>query len=148
MAKGLVKGKAEMDMGAGYKVVCESGGKQFILDEPKSIGGTDLGMNPLEALLNALGACKCVVAKLTAKQQGFNLDSISVECTGTFDSDGFKGLNSNAKIGLSEIETVYNIKTSASQEETEKFIAFVDSHCPVNDTIGNSPKLSHKVKRL
>ena len=32
------------------------------MDEPPSLGGTDTGMNPVEALLAALGSCQAIVA--------------------------------------------------------------------------------------
>jgi len=145
MGKAIFKANAVLDMNTGLKVVCESGGKEIILDEPEGLGGTDLGMNPIEALLNALGACKCIVTRLAAKSMGIPLESLSIECKGTLDPDGFQDINPNAKIGLSEIETVFHIKSSANDADIEKLIAYVDSHCPVNDTIKNPPALSRKI---
>ncbi|MDT2069594.1 OsmC family protein, partial [Enterococcus faecalis] len=49
------------------------------MDEPKNLGGSDEGMNPIEALLASLGACKVIVARSFAKVQGINLNDIRVE---------------------------------------------------------------------
>ena len=140
MAEKKPKATAEIDLGEGYKIVCEASGKQIVVDEPVSFGGTDLGMNPLEVLLSGLGACKCVIAKMLAKKKRLQLDYLSIECTGTFDPE--------KKVGLSDIETVFHIKSPASDEELEKFMELVDNNCPVNDTIKNSPSLSHRLQRV
>ncbi len=131
--------KSEINLGKGFKVTCEASGKKIIADEPVSFGGTDLGMNPIELLLSGLGACKSIISKMLAEKKGLKLDYLAVECTGGFDSK---------KVGLSEIETVFNIKSDASDEELEKFVTLVENNCPVNDTIKNSPKLSHKINRV
>ncbi len=148
MANMTFSGKADLESISGLKVNCEARGKQFVLDEPEALGGTDIGMNPIEALLAALGACKCIVAKMSADKMGIKLDSISVECHGVLDPAGFTGSNPEAKIGLSNIESVYTIKTSASEEEIKKLVDFVDTHCPVNDTIQNPPSMSHSIKYI
>ncbi len=148
MADSKLKGKAELESVKGLKVNCEARGKTFVLDEPKDLGGSDAGMNPIESMLASLGACKCIVTKIAAQKMGINLEGVSVECEGTMDFGGFMGTNPDAKIGLSNIESVYTIKSSSSDEEIEKLIAFVDTHCPVHDTILNSPSLSHVIKRV
>lgn len=41
----------------GLAVESEVRGFKMVLDEPKEMGGTNKGMNPVEALLCALGSC-------------------------------------------------------------------------------------------
>ena len=84
----------------GMKVSCTSRNFGFILDEPKNLGGSDEGMNPIEALLASLGACKVIVARSFAKVQGINLNDIRVEIDGVLDPDGFIGKNKAAKIAI------------------------------------------------
>ncbi len=148
MSKMKLIGTATLADVSGVKVNCEARGKTFVLDEPAQLGGTDEGMNPIEALLSSLGACKCIVTKMVAGKMGIPLESVSVECTGLLDPEGFTGANPDAKIGLSEISSVFNIKSSASKEEIEKLVEFVDVNCPVNDTIQNSPSMSHSINYL
>lgn len=133
------KAKAEIDLGEGFKIECEASGKKIIVDEPVSFGGTDLGMNPIEVLLSGLGACKCVISKMLAKKKGLKLDYLAVECIGAF---------SSGKVGLSEIETIYHIKSDASDEELEKFMTLVDNNCPVNETLKNPLPITHKLIRV
>ena len=142
MADGIIVGKAKIK--DGLKVECEAGKHSFYLDEPPQAGGTDEGMNPLEALLSALGACKSIIARMSASKMGIKFDELQVECKGTMDFDGVTGKNPNAKIGLKNIETTYIFKTSASKEEIDRLVDYVDTHCPVMDTIVNTPLHSHK----
>ena len=50
----------------GMRVESEARGFKVIADEPKNLGGTDTGMNPVETLLCALGACQCMTARFFA----------------------------------------------------------------------------------
>lgn len=129
----------------GMQVECLARDHKFILDEPKSLGGTDVGMNPVEAVLVALGACKCIVARSFAKIHKIDLQDFFVELEGDLDPNGFLGKDKNAKIGFSEIRSNIYIKSNSSKEDIEKFVEFVDKTCPVADTLAHSPKLLTKL---
>lgn len=133
--------KSATKLTEGMKVECVARNHTILLDEPKELGGTDTGMNPVEAVLSALGACKCIVARCFAKAHGIDLQDFHIELEGDLDPDGFMGKNKDAKIGFSEIRSKIYIKSSSSKEDIEKFVEFVDRTCPVADTLTNSPKL-------
>lgn len=123
----------------GLKVSCTSRNFEFILDEPKSLGGSDEGMNPVEALLASLGACKVIVARSFAKIHGIKLNDLRVELNGELDPDGFMGKNKEAKIGFSTILSTIYIDADNTDKEIADFVAFVERTCPVADTIKNAP---------
>lgn len=62
---------------------------EITIDEPKELGGTDTGMNPVELVLCALGACQAIVARVYAPQFKLQLDAFSMELEGDVDIDGF-----------------------------------------------------------
>lgn len=128
----------------GLQVEVKSGKHKYILDEPVALGGTDTGMNPVESLLGALGACKCIVARAFAEAHKIDLQEIRVETEGDLDPDGFMGINPEAKIGFSNIRTNYYIKSNSSEGDIAKFVKFVETNCPVCDTIVNSPGMEVK----
>lgn len=131
--------KAETASVNGLKVSCKSRGFEFTLDEPKQSGGTNEGMNPVEALLCSLGACKVIAARAFASVKGIELKSIRIEVEGELDPDGFRGINSEAKIGFSKLTSNFYIEADNTQEEISAFVAFINATCPVHDTIANAP---------
>ena len=111
------------------------------MDEPESLGGTDTGMNPVEALLAALGSCLVIVAGAFAKSQQFDLQSFKVELEGDLDPAGFLHGKPGVRMGFQEIRFTPYFKTSSSPEEIEKFVAFIKSRCPVSDMLMNETKV-------
>lgn len=142
MAIELSHATVRADMGTGFKVYCEARGKEILLDEPLEDGGTDEGMNPIEAVLSALGACKCIVAKAFARSQGIRLTSIRIDVEGEFDPDGYLGRNPEAKVGFSHITERFYIEADNTPEEIEAYLDFMEAHCPVMDTLANPPSFA------
>lgn len=138
MAKQVLK--AEVESLGGLQLKCSARGFEFLIDEPENVGGTNEAMNPLEALLCSLGACKMMVARFFYQTKQIQLKSMKVEILGEIDSDRLKG-NPEVKIGFSKIITNYTIEADNSQAEIEEFIAFIERTCPVKDTIVNTPEM-------
>jgi uncharacterized OsmC-like protein len=113
--------------------------RQFTLrmDEPESLGGTDTGMNPVEALLAALGSCLTIVSVAFAKDHNIDLQEISFEIEGDLDPAGFLKGAEGVRMGFQEIRFTPRLKTSSSPEEVEAFMKFVKSRCPVSDVAAN-----------
>lgn len=135
----IEKFNAVVENVSGLQVSCKARDFEFVLDEPKNLGGTDTGMNPVEALLSSLGACKVIVAKSFARLHKINLKSIRIELEGELDTDGFMGKNKEAKIGFSKIVSNFYIEADNTDEEIQAFVTFINNTCPVADTIKNAP---------
>ncbi|TKI58256.1 OsmC family protein [Brevibacillus antibioticus] len=128
--------KATAHLQKGMVVKASSRNFEITIDEPKSLGGTDTGMNPVELVLSALGACQSIVARVYAKKFQIQLDDFWVEVEGDLDTDGFMN-KSDVRRGYSEIRYTFHIKTDAPREQVESFVEFLEQTCPVGDTIGN-----------
>ncbi|KZE72111.1 peroxiredoxin [Paenibacillus elgii] len=132
--------KATAHLQEGVKVKASSRQFELTIDEPKSLGGTDTGMNPVEALLASLGACQSIVARVYAPKFGVKLDDFQVDVEGDLDLDGFFN-RSEVRPGYSEIRYTFRIKTDSPKDKVEEFIRFIESKCPVGDTIANPVSL-------
>lgn len=133
--------KAVSKLQEGMKVECSTRGHKIVLDEPKQLGGTDEGMNPVEATLCALGACQAIVARCFARAKGVNLQEYRVELEGDLDTDGFLG-KSDVRPGMQNIRARVYIKSDSPEEKLKEFVEFVEKTCPVGDTIKNSANMS------
>ena len=132
--------KAEVESLGGLQLKCTARGFEFIIDEPENVGGTNEAMNPLEALLCSLGACKMMVVRFFYQAKQFKLNSMRVEILGEIDSDRLKG-KPDVKVGFSKIITNYYIDADNTDEEIRDLVAFIERTCPVKDTIVNAPEM-------
>ncbi|ASA21236.1 OsmC family protein [Paenibacillus donghaensis] len=132
--------KATAHLQNGVQVKATSRQFELIIDEPKSLGGTDTGMNPVEALLASLGACQSIVARIYAPKFGVKLNDFRVEVEGDIDLDGFFD-KSDVRPGYSDIRYTFHIQTDSPKEKVEEFVQFLESKCPVGDTIAKPVNL-------
>ncbi len=113
---------------------------EITIDEPKGLGGTDTGMNPVELVLCAFGACQAIVARVYAPQFDLDLRDFRVELEGDVDINGFLN-KADVRCGFSEIRYNIHIKSDASEKKIQEFVAFIGQKCPVGDTIGEGVQL-------
>lgn len=132
--------KATAHLQKGLVVKAKSRNFEITIDEPKSLGGTDTGMNPVELMLCALGACQSIVARVYAAKFNIKLEEFRVEVEGDLDTDGFMN-KSDVRRGYSEVRYNIYVKSDASRERIEEFVAFIERTCPVGDTISNPVNL-------
>ena len=120
------------------KVAVEAQSRNFTIriDEPKTSGGEDTGMSPVEALLCSLGACQVVAATVFARQMRLDLEDIWVEVEGDMDSAGMMGYT-DFRPGYERIRFVFHVKTDASPAKVQALIDLVEQRCPVGDSLKN-----------
>jgi uncharacterized OsmC-like protein len=127
--------KAESVLKSGLSVENKSGKFTIIADEPPSMRGTHTGMNPVEMLLCALGACLCITARFFARSQQIDLQDFRVEVEGDLDPAGFIKGTQGVHPGFRQIRTTIYIKAKAPEEKINQFVEFVKKRCPVGDTL-------------
>lgn len=110
------------------------------LDEPKDLGGTNTGMNPMEMILCGLGGCQTIATSIFAKKFNIDIQDLWIELEGDIDTDGFMGLK-DIRPGYQAVRYNIHIKSDDDQEKVKELIEYVEKHCPVGDTIANMVKL-------
>ncbi|WP_339324699.1 OsmC family protein [Paenibacillus sp. FSL W8-0194] len=128
--------KATAQLKDGVKVVTNARQFELVIDEPASLGGTDTGMNPVEALLASLGACQSIVARVYASKFDIELEDFRVEVEGSLDLDGFFD-RAPVRPGYSDIRYTFYVKTPSPADKVERFVEFLESKCPVGDSLAN-----------
>lgn len=63
----------------GFLQDISSGEKHALADEPKSVGGTDLGFTPYQLVAAGLGACTSMTIRMYARRKGWPLSHVSVD---------------------------------------------------------------------
>lgn len=61
-----------------YTTEINANGHDIIADEPKSVGGNDLGATPYELLIAGLGACTAMTLQMYAKQKKWPLEEVLI----------------------------------------------------------------------
>lgn len=104
------------------------------LDEPRELGGTDTGPNPVEVVLAALGSCQAIVYRAYASVLGIRLDSVEVEAKGYLDLRGLLAV-SEVPPGFDQVTFSTRIVSPEPPGRIQELVTIVESHCPVLDTL-------------
>jgi uncharacterized OsmC-like protein len=138
--------KAVATLKQDFTVECESRGHKVIFDESKLIGGGDMGMNPIEATLAALGACQCIIARLFAKDRGVDLQGLRMELEGDMFVPDLKNIaDGKSTMRIKEIRSRVYIKSSAKGDIVKEFVSFIENNCPVADLLKNPTQMIPEV---
>ncbi len=119
------------------KTIVEARDFKIIVDEPKNLGGTDAGPNPVEYVLAALAGCLNVVGHLIAKEMDFTLRGIELEIEGELDPAKFMGKTTEERAGYKEIRVMIKPDADANKEILDKWVIAVKDRCPVSDNIAH-----------
>ena len=117
-------------------------------DQPHGFSGQNQGPKPSELVLAALAACQETTYRIYAEDMGINIDTISVELTGTQDLRGFMALSEEVPAGFSSITGTVFIQSEASTSDLELLQKRVDKYCPVLDDLKRPVDVKLTVEKL
>ncbi|TCT19543.1 bifunctional alpha/beta hydrolase/OsmC family protein [Thiobaca trueperi] len=111
---------------------------QWLADEPRAVGGSDLGPSPYDLLLMALGACTSMTLRMYANHKGLSLDDVEVRLTHerVYAEDCGDGEPKGGKV--ERIIRRLNIHGDLSPAERARLLEIAD-RCPVHRTLESVP---------
>jgi putative redox protein len=125
---------------AGYLQQIVAGPHRFVADEPKRVGGTDLGPTPYDLLLAGLGACTSMTLRMYADRKDWPLEQVDVrlkhdrvharDCEDCESSEG----------RVDVIERVVRIEGDLDPAQRARLLEIAD-RCPVHRTLENEIKI-------
>lgn len=113
------------------------------IDEPKPLGGTNKGPNPLEVLLAALGGCLDFTGTVVAKEMGHELEEFKTEIEGEMDPGGVQG-KADVPPGFQKITVEVKEIKGIPEDERKEFLEQVQTRCPVDDSLERSVEIEIK----
>ncbi len=108
----------------------------LVLDEPKQLGGTDQGPNPVEYVLAALAGCLNVTGHLVAREMGFTLRGLEVDAEGTLNPDRLLNRPTQDRAGFKAIRVTLQVEAETDNATLERWREAIEQRCPVSDNLG------------
>ncbi|MDE3840432.1 osmotically inducible protein C [Bacillus methanolicus] len=106
----------------------------IIVDEPRSLGGTDEGPNPVEYVLGALSSCTSVMIAFIAKEKNFSYQGVEFKNDGTLDLQGLMGVE-GVSPHFQNVNFEVIFRTDESDSRIEELKEEVERRCPVYNLI-------------
>ena len=115
------------------------------IDEPPSLGGEDLGANPVEYLLASYAGCLNVVAHMAAKELGIEIDKLSISVSGNLNPARLYGQSQAERAGFKAIHVTFSPVCNASKEELDTWVSTIKDRCPINDNLASPTPMTFSV---
>jgi len=117
----------------------------LIADEPKDVGGTNLGGTPYDLLVSALGACTAMTIRLYANHKKIALNDVKVHLT--FDKRHAEDAMNGSAAQMEFIDREVELTGDLTEEQRERILQIADK-CPVHKTLTKGLTINTKLKEL
>jgi len=118
-----------------YRTEIQANTHHFIVDEPISMGGKDLGPNPGELIAASLAACSSITVKMYADRKGWDLEEAFIEVD--FQKD--------AKSNLTHFTKNIRLKGNLDEEQKQKLYE-IASKCPIHRLLTHPIEITSELK--
>lgn len=128
----------------GLQTEIMANGHFILTDEPKDVGGTNLGGTPYDLLVSSLGACTAMTIRMYAKHKKWPLDEVKVHLSREKrHSEDAEDLGEHSKIEV--IDRYVELSGDLTEEQRKRILEIADK-CPVHKTLTNGLTVHTKLK--
>jgi putative redox protein len=138
-----------------YAMEVEDGRHTLVMDEDRNNGGEDLGPEPYEMLLAALGGCTAITALMYARRKGWPVEDVTVTLNhdkvhpgkheDVFSAEEAAAAGPAGRLDLIQMTLFVKGDLDAAQLARLHEIA---NRCPVHRTLEARPKIVSEVVRV
>jgi len=137
--------QAVLRLGAtGFTTEVRAGNHSFLADEPKKVGGADLGPTPYDLVVSGLGACTAMTMRMYADRKGWELKEVKVHLQHSneyaVDADNVDKPQSKIDVISREIE----ITGDLDDKQRARLMEIAD-RCPVHRTLHGEIRIDTKM---
>ena len=131
-------------VGDRYTTRIEADGHIIVADEPAPVGD-DLGPNPYELLLAALGACTSMTLLMYARRKGWPLDEVHIELSHerVHAKDCAECEQEGGRVEV--VRRHIRLEGDLDDEQRER-LAYIATRCPVHKTLTTPPTIIDTVE--
>ena len=128
----------------GFRTEVRLGRHDIVADEPRSVGGTDLGPTPYDLLSAALATCTSMTLRMYANHKGLNLESatVRVEHDKIHAEDCEDCESGSGKID--EFRRTISLEGDLTDEVRRRMLEIAD-RCPVHRSLHGEIKVRSKL---
>ena len=113
------------------------GQHEILIDEPESLGGTNLGPSPGQVYLASLLGCTNVITKKCAKAHGVVISEMKIDAVVEVDPRGMRMME-EIDLAFPTIALNISIKTDADEPLIEKVKSDLHKFCPISRAMKQS----------
>ena len=117
-----------------YRTEVRARAHVLVLDEPKAVGGGDLGATPYEALLAALGGCTAMTLRMYADRKRWPLERVVVRLRTRSAHEPDCEKCETEEVGPPQVERELELEGPLDPEQRARLHQIAD-RCPVKQTL-------------
>lgn len=117
-----------------YRTIVVSDSHNFVIDEPITAGGKDLGPNPGELLSAALATCSTATVKMYADRKGWKVEEVQIEVD----------FMRNLKLNKTSFTKHIKITGDLTDEQIEK-LHEIAGRCPVHKILTSNIEINSEL---